>query len=157
MKIENNFQIDAKELKLGGKENPYWAGELTAYEDSWSHARKRRREFLQKEGSMKKLRREEENEIEASSSDRISFPENNDGLGNFQNKEPLLVFILVIDTVQTDSTNQQRNDKQLRISMMFERGTGGKNSLETFRQFILNKLKVREYFQEQVKNKRKKG
>ncbi|XP_033209595.1 RNA N6-adenosine-methyltransferase METTL16 [Belonocnema kinseyi] len=108
-----DLNIEAKELNLEGKEHPYWAGELRACEDSWSHARKRRREFLQKEDSVKKAHRETENKIKADSSNPVTIPETTYGFRHCQSKEPLLVFILVVDAVHMENKSQEGNEISL--------------------------------------------
>ena len=98
----------------------------------------------------KKIRIEEEIGVKAHPSNCVIAAQEGESSSKPRNKEPFLVFILVVDTIQENKRNHAENGKKIRISMMFERGIGGKSSLESFRQFLVNELKVREYFKKQL-------
>lgn len=66
-------------------------------------------------------------------------------------KEPLLICNFFAELIEHEAKN---ND--VKIFMVLEKGTGGKNALETFRQYLINKLDIREYFQKSHEKPNKK-
>lgn len=129
---------------------PSWACQIIACTDTWSHARRKRRMEMREE-SLKKQRLEDLNE-----SEKIKLNTNCFELATDKtNTDPLLTCTLLArekgkknnDSKEFESDEECSSDeKMLRICLVFESGHGGKQSLETLRQYFVNKLNIREFF-----------
>ena len=144
-----------------------WTCRLKAYEDSWSHARRKRRMARQLEALAKKSCPDNslldtpclDNSTDASL-------DNSTSPSPSKSSEPFLECTIIIGEVEigdSESENDDDNDDDfVRLCFIFEGGRGGKQAFETFRQYIINKLNLREYLMNQSKSKstkrrRKKG
>lgn len=87
-------------------------------------------------------------------SDSNIVTQKNEKILRLENDAPFLEFLLLLYSMQSDGKINEDNS-QFKISLIFESGSGGRNALESFRQFLVNKLNVREYFQKQFKSKKK--
>ena len=154
-----------KEIQLDDEDQPCWACQLVGYEDTWSHARRKRRMAMRQE-ALKKQRTENiksDNEPNTSEIDQLKAVDENDKNESSDEKtvEPLLVCTLLVgEKDENDKSSSEEyseedtnNKKMLRICMLYESGTGGKLSLETLRQYLVNKLNIREYFHKQHPSK----
>lgn len=152
-----------KEIQIDEDDYPCWACQLVAVNDMWSHARRKRR-MAMREDALKKQRLGNSDEmteklIAGSSESTIEESKTNG------NDEPLLVCTLLAggkgknddgddDNDDGDSeAENERDEKILRICMLYESGHGGKQSLETLRQYLVNKLNIREFFHKQQPSK----
>lgn len=93
-----------------------WACKLTARQDTWSHARRRRRieqRSLENPNQVKNMHIEPQ-----------------------VTNEPWLVCNVCV-TIDNYTT--------LKICLLYERGRGGQNGLETLRHYLINQLSLREY------------
>ncbi|XP_624889.3 U6 small nuclear RNA (adenine-(43)-N(6))-methyltransferase [Apis mellifera] len=156
---ELNVQI--KELNLPIDNFNGWSCQLIAENDTWSHARRKRRlaqrlmnQFIDHntkcitttnniEHSTKKLMK--------NTSKNIIEEQTIKELQETVIKEPLLICNFFVELIEHEAKN---ND--VKIFMILEKGTGGKNALETFRQYLINKLDIREYFQKSHERPNKK-
>ncbi|XP_043472715.1 U6 small nuclear RNA (adenine-(43)-N(6))-methyltransferase [Leptopilina heterotoma] len=147
------LNIQLKEIQFEERENLFWACQLTTDHDSWCQARRKRRMSLQLESASKKIRNSVNSESQSFSASNIVTQKNEKTL-RLESDGPFLEFILLLYLIQSDGEINEDNS-QFKISLIFESGSGGRNALESFRQFLVNKLNVREYFQKQFKSKKK--
>lgn len=150
--IYHSLQIDIKELTLINDEFDGWTFELSCNEDTWSHARRKRRMLMQKEQStIKKICTENDTELKQEIPCRTSSSVDSH-LSN--NKEPYLVLNLAIGKLNFDANNSKSTDanEEIKIYMIYQSGYGGKNALETFKQYLINKFDIREYIQHKKQN-----
>lgn len=150
------LQIKIKEIQLDDDDYPCWACQLIGFNDTWSHARRKRRMAMRQE-ALKKQRidnPDSSNEIDKLQSDESGSAESE--IKSTESNEPLLVCTLLVgeksehvddsDDAEDDSEKDTNDENMLRICMLFESGTGGKLSLETLRQYLVNKLNIRDFF-----------
>ncbi|XP_017755392.1 PREDICTED: methyltransferase-like protein 16 homolog [Eufriesea mexicana] len=165
--IMEELNVEIKELNLPIDGFNGWSCQLIAKNDTWSHTRRKRR-LSQRlmnqsvthntkdtialecvvENSGEKL-------IKNNTENIIGEQKNQELIEKSIAKEPLLICNIFAEIIE----HEESENEDVRISMVFEKGTGGKNALETFRQYLINKLDVREYFQKQYTrpNKRKRN
>ncbi|XP_046825269.1 U6 small nuclear RNA (adenine-(43)-N(6))-methyltransferase [Vespa crabro] len=157
-KIINNLQINIKELELQKNTLSDWGCQLTAQNDTWSHARRKRRLAERQSKDCKKVNIEStlvteqinvESEIRKTQhmdvkNEDIQFVSTKD-TETSDHKGPLLIFNLFLNILEDEQDPEKKNVK---ISLFFESGSGGRNTLETLRQYLINKLNVRIYFQQ---------
>lgn len=127
--------MQVKELNLPIDDFNGWSSQLVAEKDTWSHARRKRR-LAQRLMNQSKDHDTEDTVAEEKTQTSTEEP---------VAKEPLLICNFFAEVIEYE----EFEDDDVKISMIFEKGTGGKNALETFRQYLINKLDVREYFQKQ--------
>lgn len=159
------LQLEMKEIELDDDNDeesteryPCWACQLKAYSDTWSHARRKRRMEMRQQ-ALKKQKTED------SSSNDVVEPEvdNTELKEPEKNSDPLLVCTLLArekgkidddsDELESEEESETNDQKMLRICLVFESGHGGKQSLETLRQYFVNKLNIREFFHKQNPSK----
>ncbi|XP_063973301.1 U6 small nuclear RNA (adenine-(43)-N(6))-methyltransferase isoform X3 [Diachasmimorpha longicaudata] len=150
------LQIEIDELKVEDDDLAVWTCQLHATEDSWSHARRKRRLALRSDQDPKKARldpssrsplptaRQDSSDLRDPASSTELFLEATLAVGEVA--EPLE------DSEILEELSKPHEPPKMKISMILQGGTGGKNALETFRQFLINKLGIREYFQSQNKS-----
>ncbi|XP_058803328.1 U6 small nuclear RNA (adenine-(43)-N(6))-methyltransferase [Phymastichus coffea] len=174
----SELKIKMKEIGLDDDDSPCWACQLTGYEDTWSHARRKRR-MAKREEALKKQRLENINSVDSENLQiehkvETDLEVEQQDEANTQNEDPLLVCTLLVgekgldnesdkyDSERESENEDSNNEKMLRICMIYESGCGGKLSLEMLRQYLVNKLNIREFFRKQQpskpnKKKRKKN
>lgn len=154
------LQVEMKEIDLGDDDDPCWACQLTASSNTWTHARRKRRMAMHQEALKRQCIENSESGIktEKLQADQPEIAECGDK--STEKTEPLLVCTLIVgeknesededDSEEDDEEAPAAGDKKmLGICMLFESGHGGKLSLETLRQYLVNKLNIREFFQNQ--------
>lgn len=146
--IMNELKLHIKELNLPVNDFDGWACQLTADEDTWSHARRKRR-LAQRQ---KQLGGTVENFESGECSVQSQALQENE-TEQPRPKDPFLVWNIFVDVIEPDDDSLKTDVK---ICMVFEKGKGGKNSLETFRQYLINKLNVRDFFQTYCRSPSKK-
>lgn len=154
-----------KEIQIDDENYPCWACQLIGYTDTWSHARRKRRLAMREEAMKKQC---VENPESGSQDEKLLHqlaPAAENEVIISENAKPLLVCTLIVDEkninneessedIDADSNKEELIDKKiLRICMLFESGSGGKLSLETLRQYLVNKLNIREFFHKQQPSK----
>ncbi|KAK0087431.1 hypothetical protein PV325_001028 [Microctonus aethiopoides] len=147
----HELKIDIKELTLLNDEFDGWTFELSCNEDTWSHARRKRRMLMQRDQStIKKICIESDTELKQEIPCRTSSSVDSH-LPN--NKKPYLVLNLAIGKLNIDVNNSKSTDanEEIKIYMIYQSGYGGKNALETFKQYLINKFDIREYIQQHKK------
>ncbi|CAD1471370.1 unnamed protein product, partial [Heterotrigona itama] len=149
--ILEQLQIQIKELNLPIDDFNGWSYQLVAKNDTWSHARRKRR--LAQRLMNQSVDHDTMNNCNTECTTVINdttekLLKNNSGDKN----EPLLICNVFAEVIE----NEEAENDDVKISMIYEKGTGGKNALEMFRQYLINKLGVREYFQKQHENSNKK-
>lgn len=131
-----------------------WACQVTARERSWEHTRRKRR--LAQQIALKRAKGEddeciqgnmcaEETSIKTESSTKKPHEESSDK--ELPDKDgPLLVCKFWIEAESPDDTQDVivQSNKIFRIWMIFENGYGGLDALHSLRQYLINKLEVRE-------------
>lgn len=151
-----------KEIGLDDEDDPCWACQLTGYIDTWSHARRKRRMAMRQEV----LKKQCLVNAESADTENLQMEQNEEQEeGSIRNTDPLLVCTLLVgekslggdsdedDDENKSDTGELKNEKMLRICMLYESGQGGKLSLETLRQYLVNKLNIRELFRKQQPSK----
>ncbi|GAB1859800.1 Putative methyltransferase METT10D [Camponotus japonicus] len=145
-----------------------WSGRITAKERSWEHARRKRR-LVQRQIALRKVENEDEEHIKTNVetgeySNSIVIKEFNDiGQVNKNSSDktsiikvehekssdkkilecvPILTCKLLVEIASCEETIVQ--DDVFRIWMIFENGSGGLDALQSLRQYLINKLDVRE-------------
>ncbi|XP_076386795.1 uncharacterized protein LOC100882516 isoform X2 [Megachile rotundata] len=158
---ELNVQI--KELNLPIDDFNGWSCQLVAENDTWSYARRKRRlaqrqldQFKDHDSENRSTSNHTEHLseklIENNSKDTIEQKTIPPSKEKSVAREPLLICSFFVELIEQE---ESEND-DIKISMIFEKGTGGKNALETFKQYLINKLNLREYFQKQSARPNKK-
>ncbi|XP_048509035.1 RNA N6-adenosine-methyltransferase mettl16 isoform X2 [Athalia rosae] len=141
------LKIRIDELPINEQKSNCWGCQLMANEDTWSHERRKRRMMANQNSPSKRPRLnvsvEESCEKESESSISINGGSVQSITGSF------LLCNLVAGEVETDDKEQR-----LKISMEFESGSGGKNALETLRQYFINKLNLREFMKGRSSDKK---
>lgn len=171
------LRTTAKELNIKMQDVPIpedhfdsWACQVTAGERSWEHTRRKRR-LAQRIGALKRARGEDgectaantcagETSIEAGNDAKAAREANSDGESPDKNG-PSLVCKLWVEAEGPDSEDViARPDETFRIWMVFENGHGGLDALHSLRQYLINRLGVRERIRDDpsktFKRKRKK-
>ncbi|XP_046621903.1 U6 small nuclear RNA (adenine-(43)-N(6))-methyltransferase isoform X1 [Neodiprion virginianus] len=161
----NELKIRVEELHVNPQESSYWCCQLMADEDTWSHGRRKRRMMANQSLPSKRPcpdifsenDSEKQEALDASFGDDSEREEKTTALPNGVNTQPVKGSFLICDLV-VGEIEPNDNEKKLKISMIFESGSGGRNALETLRQYFINKLNVREFIKAQssVKNKQRK-
>ncbi|CAL7947339.1 unnamed protein product [Xylocopa violacea] len=157
--IMEELNVEIRELNLPIDDFNGWSCQLIAKNNTWLHARRKRR-LAQR--MMNRSKDHDTNDttvlngaVQESTTEKLS-EDNSENVINEQNQmsmeEPLLICNLFVEVVE-----HEESEDDVKISMVFEKGTGGKNALETFRQYLINKLDVKVYSQKQHgrPNKRK--
>lgn len=135
-----------------------WGCQLTAQNDTWSHARRKRRLAERqskdcKEESIGSTIVTEQINVDSEvntiqhlnvKNEDTQFVSTKD-TETSDHKDPLLVFNLFLSILE-DEQDPEKN--HVKICLFFESGSGGRNVLETLRQYLINKLNVRIYFQQ---------
>ncbi|XP_076653769.1 uncharacterized protein LOC143359610 isoform X2 [Halictus rubicundus] len=137
------LHVDIKELNLPIDDFNGWSCQLIAKNDSWTHARRKRRL------AQRKMNQNIDDNITEESSHDNDKKITNDQIEKADCsdiKEPLLVCNFFVELIENEEESGSDN---IRISMVFEKGSGGKNALETFKQCLINKLNIRDCFQKQ--------
>lgn len=160
-----NMQVQIKELNLPIDDFNGWSGQLIAENDTWSHARRKRRLAQRQMNQSRDHDREDtntSNDLTKNGSEKLIENNTKDNTTaqkqvqlsaeNVDIKEPLLICSFFVELIE----HEEPENDDIKISMIFEKGTGGKNALETFKQYLINKLDVREYFQKQCARPNKK-
>ncbi|XP_017880618.1 U6 small nuclear RNA (adenine-(43)-N(6))-methyltransferase [Ceratina calcarata] len=149
------LHVQIKELNLPIDDFNGWSCQLIAQENTWSYARRKRRL------AQRLINQSKENETECTTDDKNDDTRNNSIEERVETsmeeqsvtKQPLLICSFFVEVVE----HEESEDDDVKISIVYEKGTGGKNALETFRQYLINKLDVREHFQKrQAKSNKKK-
>ncbi|KAK1133799.1 hypothetical protein K0M31_011587 [Melipona bicolor] len=146
--ILEQLQIQIKELNLPIDGFNGWSCQLIAKNDTWSHARRKRRLAQRLINQSVDHDTECTTVINTAENSAEKLLKNNLGDKN----EPLLICSVFAEVIE----HEEAENDDVKISMIYEKGTGGKNALEMFRQYLINKLGVREYFQKQYENSNKK-
>ncbi|XP_024941778.1 U6 small nuclear RNA (adenine-(43)-N(6))-methyltransferase isoform X2 [Cephus cinctus] len=175
----SDLNIKMESLHIEENETKNWACRLTCYKDTWSHARKKRRMVKAQETNAKKICTAEstaQTQLKTSDSGKIvseadlpniTSDKNNDSVNvneepstlvdsssKTESADPLLVCSLLLTEMKNENEECNTEEtKRLCMRMIYEKGHGGKNSLEMFRQYLINKLNVREYLQKQGSSK----
>ncbi|XP_011256451.2 U6 small nuclear RNA (adenine-(43)-N(6))-methyltransferase isoform X2 [Camponotus floridanus] len=145
-----------------------WSGRITAKERSWEHARRKRR-LAQRQIALRKVENEGEEHIKTNVetgeySNSIVIKEFNDiGQVNKNSSDktsiikiehekssdkkilecvPILTCKLLVEIASCEEAIVQ--DDVFRIWMIFENGSGGLDALQSLRQYLINKLDVKE-------------
>lgn len=134
-------------MEIAEKEIDGWTCRLKAYEDTWSHARRKRRMAQRQEECAKKSRVE----ISVAAKSDKNCTEGNE-VGETEScclvraTNPLLECGMIVGEFEENEAGEESEDGTLvKICLLYEDGHGGKNAMETFRQHLINKLCVREY------------
>ncbi|XP_011307319.1 methyltransferase-like protein 16 homolog [Fopius arisanus] len=155
------LHIEIEELNLEDEDLDIWTCQFRATEDSWSHARRKRRLALRLEQECKA--RPEASDTPSRLTDNSVNPPDHS-----RSRELFLEATLAIgevsepveDSEVPENSSQSPHHQKIKISMILQGGTGGKIALETFRQFLINKLGVRDFFHSKstskTSNKRRK-
>lgn len=134
-----------KELTIPKKEFNGWTCRLKALEDSWSHARRKRRMARQSETSPKKPCFEN---FGTKKDHDDSSQKNDDRATNIETTsnpaEPLLECSLIVGQFESEDAEEEAGNP-IKVCMMYESGRGGKLALEALKQYFINKLSIRDY------------
>lgn len=151
-------QIRVEELSVDKPESSCWACRLMIDEDTWSHERRKRRMMANENVTIpsKKIC------LDASSedNDHTEEPKSTD-FDIREIKGSFLLCNLIVGAMKADEDYSDEDDddedeeKRMKISMYFEGGSGGRNAMETLRQYLINKLGLREVFKEKTSAKNK--
>lgn len=124
-----------------------YAYELIASEDSWSHARRKRRMAMRNEASNDAKKPCLEN---LESMDRLEISESENAEETVEEKVYLKCNVLIQEINSSDNEESNEDLDQEKTSkphfcvrFVYESGDGGKQALETLRQYFINKLNVR--------------
>lgn len=133
-----------------------WICRIIAQENTWVHTRRKRR-LAQRQLALKELKGEGGEDIEINSS--VEEKNDTDETENSElstekerneeeRSDKVLVPILACKLcVKIESTNVEETVAQndvCKIWMIFENGSGGLEALQSLRQYLINKLEVRE-------------
>lgn len=147
-------QVKLQDLPIPENSLDSWACQVTATERSWEHTRRKRR--LAQQIALKRAKGEdgewsrtdmytEETSINTENDTKNSSEESSDKA--LPDKEvPLLVCKLWVETESFDEAQDviTQSDKIFKIWMVFENGYGGLDALNSLRQYLINKLGMRE-------------
>ncbi|XP_076278580.1 U6 small nuclear RNA (adenine-(43)-N(6))-methyltransferase isoform X2 [Lasioglossum baleicum] len=137
------LHIDVKELDLPIDDFNGWSCQLIARNDSWTHARRKRR-LAQR--TLNQSRDRNITEELCGDNDTKIINDQIEEADCSDIKEPFLICNFFVELIEKEE--ESRSDS-IRISMVFEKGTGGTNALETFKQYLINKLNIRDCCQKQ--------
>ncbi|XP_015191202.1 PREDICTED: methyltransferase-like protein 16 homolog, partial [Polistes dominula] len=153
--------IELEKNRIKEKESAKWVCQLTARNDTWTHARRKRRLAERLNKDCKKIKLEStvvteqtnntESEVETIQSSDIKDEDmlqsvcKKDTEISDHKEDPFLVSVLFLHVLK-DTNNSDKNN--VNICLFFESGTGGKNALERLRQYLINKLNVRVHFEQ---------
>jgi len=156
-------QIKLQDVPIPEDSFDSWACRITARKRSWEHMRRKRR--LAQQSALKRVKGEsgecievEKTSIETGNSTKNSDEESSDKELSDKNG-PLLIckFWIEIESRNDSQDITTQPDEILRIWMVFENGYGGLDALHSLRQYLINKLEVREkILDNSSKTKRKK-
>ncbi|XP_023288443.1 U6 small nuclear RNA (adenine-(43)-N(6))-methyltransferase-like [Orussus abietinus] len=165
----NEINVNIEELVSKQTEFSDWGCRITTYEDTWTHARRRRRMAIRSKDAKTSDEPRSTNttdrvEIEDSLDRKTPTPQevsdlgtNNNTVPNLQldikcpsmsknsTEEPFLICCLFINEMDgtSDEENSSESEKSdFKLSLIFESGRGGKNALQTLRQYLINKLNI---------------
>ncbi|XP_015110318.1 U6 small nuclear RNA (adenine-(43)-N(6))-methyltransferase [Diachasma alloeum] len=155
------LQIQIEELKVEDEDLDVWTCQLRATEDSWSHARRKRRMALRLQRDPKRARPDPSDDPPSRNPLPTAPQGSSDPQDHSSSTELFLEATLAIgevsehpeDSETPENSSESPEPPKTKISMILVGGTGGKNALETFRQFLINKLGIRGYFQSQNKSR----
>ncbi|XP_050451458.1 U6 small nuclear RNA (adenine-(43)-N(6))-methyltransferase [Cataglyphis hispanica] len=174
--MAEELNIKLQDLSIPEDSSDNWLGRITAKEKSWEHARRKRR-LAQRQIALKRTKDkgEEHNEANVKTgeySDSI-IKESNDIKQDFKNSSdkistiraekeessdkkcvPLLTCKLLIEIESSEHESAVVQDV-FRIWMIFENGSGGLDALQSLRQYLINKLDIREILINQSKSVKK--
>lgn len=130
-----------------------WACRVTASERSWEHTRRKRR--LAQQIALERAKGKDGECIGANTAEETSIKTGNDVKSTHEGSSgkqlpdkdgPLLVCKLWVEAESRDDSEDviTRPEELLRIWMIFENGHGGLDALHSLRQYLINKLGVRE-------------
>lgn len=163
-------QIKLQDLSIPEDSSDSWLGRITVREKSWEHARRKRRLAQQIALKRVKDKDEEHNKVNVktgeysnsisiikepndikqdnkNSSDKISsIRSENEESSDKKVFEcvPLLTCKLWIEIESSECEEAIVQSDIFRIWMIFENGSGGLDALQSLRQYLINKLDVRE-------------
>nr|XP_033321607.1 U6 small nuclear RNA (adenine-(43)-N(6))-methyltransferase isoform X3 [Megalopta genalis] len=137
------LHVRIKELKLPIVDFNGWSCQLVARNDSWSHSRRKRRLAQRKINQEADCHNEEESSEHGG---RIAIDQIEDGTNCSDTEEPFLVCNFFVELIENE---EEFESDSIRISMVFEKGRGGRNALETFKQYLINKLDIKDCLQKQ--------
>lgn len=160
------LNIKLQELTIPEDSFDCWSGRITAREKSWEHARRKRR-LVQQEMRLKRIKDEEyietnggknsnsasiikePNDIEQANKNSLDKTstvraENEESSDKIFKGVPLLTCKLWIEIGNSEYEETIVQDDVFRIWMIFENGSGGLNALQSLRQYLINKLDIRE-------------
>jgi len=128
-----------------------WACQVTVRERSWEHTRRKRR--LAQQIALKKMKDEDDKCIGNTCAEETSVKTVNDVKNPEESSDkelpdkdiPLLVCNLWVEVESPDDSHViTQADEIFRIWMIFQNGHGGLDALHSLRQYLINKLGVRE-------------
>ncbi|XP_012536782.1 U6 small nuclear RNA (adenine-(43)-N(6))-methyltransferase [Monomorium pharaonis] len=142
-----------------------WVCQITTGERSWEHMRRKRR--LAQQAALKRAKGDDSEYIENVHTEETSIIENDtkSSHGENSNKQlpdkhsPLLVCTLWIETESLDDSQNviTQPNEVFRIWMVFDNGSGGLDALHSLRQYLINKMEIREKILDKpLKRKKKK-
>ncbi|XP_033321603.2 U6 small nuclear RNA (adenine-(43)-N(6))-methyltransferase isoform X1 [Megalopta genalis] len=137
------LHVRIKELNLPIVDFNGWSCQLVARNDSWSHSRRKRRLAQRKINQEADCHNEEESSEHGG---RIAIDQIEDGTNCSDTEEPFLVCNFFVELIENE---EEFESDSIRISMVFEKGRGGRNALETFKQYLINKLDIKDCLQKQ--------
>lgn len=145
---ELNIQI--KELNSPIDDFNGWSCQLIAKNNTWSYARRKRRlarkQLNQYEADSTECTDGAEKQMESSTGNTDQQKQIQIVMQESVTKDPLLICNFFVEVIEH---NEESENDNVKISMVFEKGNGGRNALETFKQYLINKLNVREYSKKQ--------
>ncbi|KAL0131663.1 hypothetical protein PUN28_002893 [Cardiocondyla obscurior] len=159
--IINFLQATTKELNIKLQDVPIsedsfngWACQITARERSWEHMRRKRR--LVQQIALKRAKGEDGKCTAVNKCAEGTSVNREEGMKKLNeesyNKElpdkdvPLLVCKLWVETGSSDDSQNiiMQSHEIFRIWMVFENGYGGLDALHSLRQYLINKLEIKE-------------
>ncbi|XP_034943490.1 U6 small nuclear RNA (adenine-(43)-N(6))-methyltransferase [Chelonus insularis] len=150
----NELKIEIKEIKLDDEETNCWTCQLTAQNNTWTHARRKRRIAMQlAKRDSKKSRLSEDEETTSSIVEEKNNDESPVDSSPTEHHLPFLNITLGIGKLNEGSDGEENKEENeyIKIFMIYHNGEGGKNGLESFKQYLINKLGIRDYFQQRNK------
>ncbi|XP_076755594.1 U6 small nuclear RNA (adenine-(43)-N(6))-methyltransferase [Xylocopa sonorina] len=154
------LNIEIRDLNLPIDDFNGWSCQLIAKNNTWLHARRKRRLAQRIMNQSKDHDANNTTVLNGAAQESTIEKLNEDNPENMMKEqenqistgEPFLICNLFVEIVE-----HEESEDDVKISMVFEKGSGGKNALETFRQYLINKLDVKVYSQKQHgrPNKRK--
>lgn len=159
-------QIKLQDLSVPENSFDSWSGRVIARERSWEHARRKRR-LEQRQIALKRVKNEDEHiEAEEAGENSKSIKESSNDIEQTNKNSldeasttkveessskkvleqvPLLTCKLWVEMGCSEECEEADvEDDVFRIWMIFENGSGGLDALQSLRQYLINKLDVRE-------------